>query len=151
MSAVDYLHLSWLAHNGQPTSAMDCSHRLWLVRHWSRWTSWASCGINGRVAWTFAGMHGLSVLCHWASIKTCRRWLVGQPFSAKGIYLDRSIRVWCGNNSAFGRCTHGALIKFSPPSEAHKGGDSIGLMTKASTSGQDISCRASGQVLGVHR
>ncbi|KAG5632252.1 hypothetical protein H5410_003969 [Solanum commersonii] len=71
-----------------------------------------SCGISRRVVWTFDGIHGLFVLCHWRHIKAIRQ------------------RQW--------------VIKFSPPSEAHKGRDSIGLAMKASTSGHDISCRASG-------
>ncbi|KAK6771652.1 hypothetical protein RDI58_031109 [Solanum bulbocastanum] len=48
-------------------------------------------------------MHGLSVLRRWATTKTRRRRLVGRPCAAEGIYLDRPIRVWCGNGSAFGR------------------------------------------------
>ncbi|KAK6772179.1 hypothetical protein RDI58_030575 [Solanum bulbocastanum] len=87
-----------------------------------RQTSWASCGLSGRAAWAFDGIHGLSVLRRWASIKACRRQLVVRPCAAEGIYLDWSIRVWCGNGSSFGRvassrapvtvnsrhCTHGA-------------------------------------------
>ncbi|KAK6791524.1 hypothetical protein RDI58_010605 [Solanum bulbocastanum] len=54
-----------------------------------------ACGLSGRAAWVFDGMHGLFVLRHWVSTKTCRRRLVGRPCTAEGIYLDRSIRVWC--------------------------------------------------------
>ncbi|KAK6790482.1 hypothetical protein RDI58_014282 [Solanum bulbocastanum] len=68
-----------------------------------RRTSWASCGLSGRAAWAFDGIHGLSVLRRWASTKACRRRLVVRRCAAEGIYLDRSIRVWCGNGNAFGR------------------------------------------------
>ncbi|KAK6772589.1 hypothetical protein RDI58_030116 [Solanum bulbocastanum] len=138
-----------------------------------RRTSWASCGLSGRAAWALDGMHGLSVLRRWATTKTCRRRLVGRPCAAEGIYLDRPIRVWCGNGSAFGRVAssrapvtansrrgtsgarkamYGQTLSVGrswavPVQELQSASNTFA----ASASGHGMSCRASGRVPGVHR